>query len=197
MASLGDIIEVVAQMVIGVDVTILNVFHARVDEAGGVSDEDVVDDLGEWMDGVYDNIDSNMEENVDFDLITYKNISAEVDLGASGWPTLTSGGYVGERLPEGVAGLSLARTGAPRHAGRKYWGGFGEGHVADGLWGPSVLANMAAAASDAYTPFTSSNGYEYTPVVVDRTTGEGREPNTLVTTNVPAYQRRRRPGTGI
>jgi hypothetical protein len=197
MADLGDILRVTPSLVLDVGVTIQNVYHLLVSEPTGVDDEDVLDDMGEYLEGIYDGMVSRIPNNVTFSEYKVDNLTADVTIGISGFPTLTTGTDAGEYIAPGVAGLLLGRTSNPGHAGRKFFGPFTEGNMSDGLWSSALLSVLAAAGLDTYDGFTSAGGNDYQPIVLDRTTGNPRNVREIIASSNPAYQRRRRRGAGI
>ena len=197
MADVGDIIRVVAQLTMGVGVTIQNVYHLQVRSSGGAADGVILDDMGEYLEGIYTEILDRMPDDVIFDEYTAQNITVDVDFGAASWPSLVDGNNGGEPYAPGVAGLLRVRTGTPGREGRKFWGPFTEGDATSGLWTTTTLNNLLAAGHAAYDPFNALSGVDYQPVIYDRELDVPRDPVEIVATNNPAYQRRRRLGRGI
>jgi hypothetical protein len=197
VASLNDILRIVPTIEMGVGVTVQNVYYCKVTQAGGIDDGDVLDDMGDWMDDVYTPVQLAMPDDATFEEIKITNVTADVDIGTTSFPTLTQGNASGEPYAPGVAGLVLAFTDKLRHTGRKFFGPFNEGSLTNGLFSTLNVGRMVDAAVEAYTPFTGTSGGTYQPVIVDRTTGEGRGVTSVQATSNPAYQRRRRLGRGI
>jgi hypothetical protein len=113
------------------------------------------------------------------------------------WTSWGGGTQLGEVAPHGVAALILFRTGQLKVLGRKFIGGLGEASLDNGFLNAGTLTQMGAWSAallaghvGAITGITfdyrvrGKFGGEYPPI-------EG------VMRNVPAYQRRRKPGIGI
>lgn len=197
MADVGDIIRVVAQLTMGVGVTIQNVYHLQVRSSGGAADGVILDDMGEYLEGIYSELLDRFPDDVIFDEYTAQNITVDVDFGAASWPSLVDGNNGGEPYAPGVAGLLRVRTNTPGREGRKFWGPFTEGDATSGLWTSTTLSNLLDAGHAAYDPFNALSGVDYQPVIYDRENEVPRDPVEIVATNNPAYQRRRRLGRGI
>jgi hypothetical protein len=197
MASLNDILRVVPTLGMGVGVTIQNVYHLRVTETGGVDDADVLDDMGEYLEDIYSELLTRIVNDVTFEEYSVQNLTVDVDLGISGFPTLTAGQSSEDPLPSGVAGLSLGRTETPGHYGRKFWPPGPESLTLDNYFTSNHVSAMNDAALATWSPFQSTTGHDYMPGILDRTTGGIRDVVEVISTNIPAYQRRRRAGTGI
>lgn len=99
-------------------------------------------------------------------------------------------------VPFGVAGLISFPTGIKRVIMKKYWGVFDDSMLdASGNWSSTAVSAMATAAAHMAQPRTYNGrsieyGY-YSPKVSAWVPAEGWNIKTL-----PAYQTRRRPGTG-
>lgn len=197
MAALSDIIRVVAQLNMGVGITVQNVYHLQIRSAGGAADSVVLDDMGEYLEGIYTEIVDRIPDDVIFDEYSAQNVTADVDFGTASWPTLTDGNNGGEPYAPGVAGLLRVRTTTPGREGRKFWGPFTEGDATSGLWTTTTLNNLIDAGHAAYDPFNALSGVDYQPVIYDRNLDVARDPIEIVASNNPAYQRRRRLGRGI
>jgi hypothetical protein len=194
---LGDVIRVVAQLLSDAEITIQNVFYLKIGSAGPIDDADLIDDMGEYLEDVYDGLVGYLHTTTTFDLYKMTNVTDDSDKGAHSWPVLTAGSNGSERYAPGVCGLIRARTGTPGREGRKFFGPLTEGILSNGLIASTPLAALAAAGVSAYAQFTSSNGYVYQPIVYDRVLDVGRTPTETVATANPAYQRRRRRGRGV
>jgi hypothetical protein len=197
MANVNDVLQVTATMKVGVSVTIQNVYHLVVKDIGGVDDEDVADDMGEYLEDIYTNLVASMTSSLIFIDYRVQNLTTEQDIGTFPWPSLTVGSSVASRLPFGVAALIKAKTQQGKHQGRKYFALFTEDHTDNGFVTAALQADLADAGQAAYSEFTSTLVNNYTPVVLERDVLGGRA---VLSVQVPAdwsYQRRRKPGVGI
>jgi hypothetical protein len=196
MAALGDILRVVADMSVGVGVTIENVYHVKVNSAGGVADSQALDDMGDYLEDVYSEINDHMTDRLNYDSYKVTNITADVELGAQAWPSLVAGGSAADGLADGIAGVASFRTSTPGHQGRKFWGPFSEFDVTDGRLTSATVADIQDAAVATGSPFTGAGGQSYIPVIYDRENNVGRAVTEAYGDNRPGYQRRRKPGVG-
>jgi len=196
MAALGDILRIVADMSVGVGVTIENVYHVKVNSAGGVSDAQALDDMGDYLEDIYSEINGHMTDSLEYDSYKVTNITADVELGAQGWPTLTAGLSTADQVADGIAGVASFRTSTPGHQGRKFWGPFSEYDIDSGRLTSPTVADIQDAAVATGSPFTGGGGQSYIPVIYDRENNVGREVTEAYGDNRPGYQRRRKPGVG-
>lgn len=179
-----------------------NVFNAVVTGAGSPWDEeDIIDDLEDWLDDMYLNIAGNISENLDpNELVVYKYDSVDDDwdeVGSQAWTyTFTQ---TSQELPRGVAALVRLWTTDPDVQGKKYIPGLTEIGSDSGLWVAQTITNLLAFAADWYTPFTgAASGATFTPgiwSVKGKVFKAGV--NHVATSTIPAYQRRRKRNVGI
>ena len=192
----GDVIRVTAVLKRATVDDVMNVFYARLVAGGGASQSALRGDLAAWMEDVYDGLQPGIVDDVTFDEIQLFNMTDGTPEPTESWPTLTVGGSTGDPLPEGVAALVIARTGLSRVIGKKYFGLFSEAAATDGLWTAPTMALFATAGADWITPFTGASLATWDPVVWRRVAMTHAAFTEAVTTNVPAYQRRRKRGVG-
>lgn len=96
-----------------------------------------------------------------------------------------------------VSGYLLAQTNLPKSRGSKYMPGVSEGAIDDGEFSLGSVIIMLAAAIIYVTPVTTVVGAVLKAGVLTRLTGTFNEfLFEASTTNVPAYQRRRKPNVG-
>jgi hypothetical protein len=195
--ALGDILSVIPTLKMGAGVTIQNVYHVRAGNLLGIDEDDVLDDMDEYLTGIYSEFLSNMPDDATFETFAVKNITAGVDLGISGFGTLVDGDATTEPYAPQVSGLALGRTSVPKHVGKKYFGPLTEGSMTNAFLHPTAVANLTDAAAAAWSEFDSTLGNNYEPVILDRETGVGRPVVEYTVNNNPAIQRRRRSGYGI
>jgi len=197
-----DVLRVVASMLWTDGNVAQNVFNCIV--SGGVGpydDQDIADDMEDWLDNMYANVTSSTSDALDGnELIVYKYDSGDDDwdeVSSQAWtwnPSISS-----DYFPRGVAALVRLWTTDPDVQGKKYLPGFGESTATDGLFVAGTLTAMLAFAADWYTPFVgAASGATFTP-------GIWSVVNTLFVAGVdhvaanaiPAYQRRRKRNVGI
>lgn len=198
----GDILRVVASMLWDDGGINQNVFNVKATGGGApFDDQDVLDDMEDWLDNMYLNITTNCSDNMDGnELLVYKrdvpgNDWDEVGSQAWSWdPSSTQ-----EYLPRGVAGLVRLWTEDPDVQGKKYIPGMTEAWIIDGLIQSGTLTNLLAFAADWYLPFVgSASGATFTPgiwSVVGSIFQAGVDH--IAVSAIPAYQRRRKKNVGV
>lgn len=199
----GDILRVVAGLGYLDGEINQNVYNCVITGAGSPwDDDDVVDDMEDWLDNLYANVVTIVTSDMDGKNTTvYKYDSIDDDwdeVGANPFTWNPTGG-VNDGLPRGVAALITAKSSDPDTAGRKYIPGFVEGVSLGALWDGGTVILLAAMGADWVTPFVgAATGADFTPVVwsvvekVAKVLSGG-----ISIPTVPAYQRRRKNNVGI
>jgi len=104
----------------------------------------------------------------------------------------------GETNPAACSGYLQANTGTPKTRGRKFLYGAGNGDIVRGLWGATYLAELALALTEYLTLIDIGGVSNLNPGVIATVLAVFKQfSGSGVVTNVPAYQRRRKPGVGI
>lgn len=195
--ALGDYARFTASLLYKGTDAIQNVFYIRNNNGDPASDDAVIACAEEFLEDIYGSIVSYLSEEVDFDFINVFIPTGDQALGNTVWPTLTAGTATGDVTAPGVSHLSYGRTGHSRSIGRKFWGAFSEAQINDGVWSAAQNAVCQLAAQKTWGTFVTTFGLSVQGVVYDRAAAQGRGVTSIVTTNIPAYQRRRRQGRGI
>jgi len=113
------------------------------------------------------------------------------------WGAGITPGGAGAVLPGGVALLGTLFTNIGKHASRKFFGMITEdGATNDGLFKSITVSSVATGLEELLTAYVISSGNELSGVILDRATGVIRDIIEVAATAIPAYQRRRRTGTG-
>lgn len=196
MVNPADLLRITARLRFQATADIQNVFFMHYAGGSPISNADAVTDMGEYLEDGYTEINPKLADDVTYLDYRVVNVTTGVDLGYNPWPTLVQGSNVNDTLMPGVAGLIRILTGDVKHEGRKFTGPYSEGNTLNGNYQPGVVTAMADAGAAWFSPFLSSLGNSWQPVIVDRTTGQERVPTSVVASNNPAYQRRRRVGSG-
>jgi len=192
----GDVIRATAKLLSDTGDSVQNVFHFKAG-ASITADNDGIDDITAFLDTLYDNVDGDLHLALDFDSINLFNVDQDKSYGDVAWPSLTDCSGSGERYAPGVALLISLRTGYSRKLGRKYLGFYGEGKLASGLFTQGVLTNAAAFASQLLSGFVGgTSGETWLPGIPTKEGGFLGFTEAVVNGN-PAYQRRRRVGSGV
>jgi hypothetical protein len=168
---------------------------------GNPDSPDVIDDFEDWVTNVWGVDWTDLAQSacsiiglaldiVDVSGHVLENIGAE---------TLAIAGGVGGEV--GVAAASAfmkADTALPKTRGTKYIPGLGEGNLTDGLLTTETLGDVALLFLDYILLYIGAvSSARYVPGVVSRTEEAFVEfEGGGYFTDVPAYQRRRKPGVG-
>lgn len=198
----GEILRIVASFLWTDGNINQNIFNA-VATGGGApfDDQDVVDDMEDWLDDMYANLTIHLSDEIDGnEVIVYKYDAVGLDwdeVASQSWTFNPSAAV--DQMPRGVAGLVRLWTSDPDVQGKKYIPGLSEGGADDGLWTANVITALLAFAADWYLPFVgATSGATFTPGVwsVVGTVFKAAV-NHYATSTIPAYQRRRKRNVGI
>jgi len=198
----GDILRVVASFLWSDSNVNQNVFNCSV---GGGSppfdDQDVTDDMEDWLDDMYANVVGHMSDEIDGnEVLVYK-----YDTGNQDWDEVSSQAWsydptgTSEELPRGVSLLVRLWTLDPDVQGKKYLPALTEGNCTDGLFTGGTLTAALGFAYDWFLPFVgAASGATFTPGVwsVAQLAFKAAVEH-YATSSIPAYQRRRKRNVGI
>jgi hypothetical protein len=176
-----------------------NVYLVRIHSitGAGIADATVLADMADYLDGMYDNIDTLMSNRVDFYQVNVFNVTQDRPLGNTSWPTLTHGNEGANILPTQVAAFIQGNTGYSRCWARKFVGGFTETHnESGGIIAAALIAALVNMASDWLAGWTGTGGDTYEPVVYSSKFGLYRVVAEAVIREIWATIRRRRIGKG-
>ncbi len=203
--GVGDVVRVVAEWDIPDGTIAQMVWHYIGLSGTPATDFQVVTAAENNLDFAWDQIKARIDSTVlgstveafvwDFVLHQWDGIGQVAMVGVDGEA-------VDEMLPHGVAGLVKIFTAASRRQGRKYVPGFGELAQGDGTLIPAAVVDLGLFAADlddqlfpgslimnfgVFNTEPTSALFETFSAAVGSVLAEG----------IMAYQRRRRPGTGI
>lgn len=197
-----DILRVVASFLWTDGEINQNVYNCLVSGGGGpYTDQNVTDDMEDWLDNMYANFVTSMSDEIDGnEVLVYKYDSVGDD-----WDEVSSQSFTFnptasvDQLPRGVALLARLWTTDPDVQGKKYIPGLVETNVTDGLFSGAIITNGLAYAADWYTPFVgSASGATFTPGIWSvAQTAFLSAVNHLAVSTIPAYQRRRKNNVGV
>lgn len=200
--STGDVLRVVLSMLFGDGGVVQNVFSFVLTGGGGPWDViDILSDLSDYFDGVYDAITTEIDDDLDgSELIAYVWDSVDEDfdeIGSEPWSWSPSSN--GSSMPRGVAALTVAPTTDPDTLGKKYVPGWTEESFNGGTLTAGAIAAMVGFAEDWILPVVgSASGATLTPgvwSVKNEAHVSFRDAYTVHA--IAAYQRRRKRGVGI
>jgi len=200
--AVGDILKTVCSFVWLDGEINQNVYATEVTSGSGpFDDQDVADDLEDWMDDMYANLVSRMSDEIDGSQIqVYKWDTVGLDwdeVATEAWtfnPTDTQ-----SQLPRGVAGLITSQTVDPDVQGKKYIPGLTFNDILDGLMSAGYITAALGYGADWILPFVgSATGATFTPgiwSVVNEAFYENVD--SMAVSGIPSYQRRRKNNVGI
>jgi len=196
----GDVIRATAKMSVNGVYDIQNVFHWTYGGAP-VAASTAITALAQAIDDMYDSIEPEISQNVQFTEIDIQNVTQGEVYAAVDWPVQNTGGNSGGTLmPLSNALLVVGRTNRSKTMGKKYIGGLTESANSSGQWTGAILGMVTSFIADYLASITISSGKVLTPVVAHYLAGGIVDYVTnLVTgfyTTNPVQQRRRRAGTG-
>jgi hypothetical protein len=186
-----DVVRVTCSFVYDDASVIQNVFYYQNMGSSAVDDADVLTDLVGEIDGYYGALTSTWSSRmVPRDLILH-NVTQDVPIGSSPWPTLVDGQSALESLPLQCAPLVSFQTGITKAVGRKYLPPVDEAHNAHGgaLAAP-LLADMLAWAVGVLGGVTIDGQPFYAGHLSDVTQGFVRWLTSEVSTLIRSQRRR-------
>lgn len=199
----GQVLKVVVTVTAPQTVIMQNVYYWLVGDVSGegIPDADILVRLDSKLTAMYGVIDSDMTNLATVVDATVQVVQWDVDH----WEVFQDVGIVDISLPggsptdmtvHGAAGLVTAQTPAPKTRARKFLGCISEGLTTDGLWVPAFVLDLASFAAQWLDDVVWDELYSLSPVVA-ALGGLVRALISATTSDVPAYQRRRKPGVGV
>lgn len=203
--NVGDVVRIVAEWDIPNGAVAQLVYHYLAASGTTATDVQVGTAAEGRLDAAWDQIAGIISQEVDgstvetylwdFVLNRWDGIDTRPLIGADG----TS---VGDMMAHGCAALIKIFTAAARRQGRKYVPGIEEGSVFNGVISGGAIGNLASFAAEmdddliaggVTLEFGTFNSDPASPLFETFSSAIG----TIQAENIIAYQRRRRPGTGI
>jgi hypothetical protein len=157
----GDIIRITAKMSQGLS-DIQNVYHLQLSTSGPVADATFLGEIADDIDSMYDDLISNIADNVTFDTIQVYNVTQDEYIGETSWPSQTDGGAASDMLPPQTAPLVLFSTPYLKSQGRKFLPPFTINAVDDdGTIDTAPLAQIVLFIVDVLTQKSGVNWTGY------------------------------------
>lgn len=175
---------------------IVNVFQYKLIAGDNVADEDVLGDMLVIMSALLVIIKNLATILTVWRRIRVTNLSTGVLLGEASFSSPVEGTSTGDSGAAGVAALISLKTNIPRVVLRKYFGPLAEGvlgtngRLSSGALDILTDVGEYLLADQTVTPNTWQYG------ILSPKTNNWEVPSAAAFDNVPAYQRRRRPGSG-
>lgn len=138
-------------------------------------------------------------EDYDFDEIELDviNLDGTVKRNIGSAPASLPGLHTSDMEPPGCAMLLTADTDTPKQRGRKYVPGLSEASVEDGLINAARIASLVLLTLEYLDTITQGLAGDLEPGVLSRTLATFKQfISSGAVTDVPAYQRRRKPNVG-
>lgn len=191
----NDVVMIRAKQLLGGQ-KIMNVYYVRQVGANSVSLSDFHTQACNWLQGAYDIINNLLSDEWETDTIQTYDVTDDVPMYETAWPTPLSGEGVSDSLPYQNAALVTFPTEAKRSLGKKFVAGLHEG-ISDGAGAltSAMTAALVSFAADILAGHTSGD--------IDFEVGNYRS---LVSQFIPyvsaivetliSSQRRRKPGVG-
>lgn len=192
----GDVLRIGTSWVYDDAYEITNVWHALV-VAGGAKDfAEIIDDIQEYVDALYTEMDTLITNQQVVDRISIANVTQALVFGSINYGSLAAGGAAGDPVAAGVCVLAWARTLKSRVQIRKYYGVCVETNMVDGTWNSPIreaaFTDMEYhIATNVMTDSLSLQGVAWNRELSTHTVATG-----VATAGEPTYQRRRRRGRG-
>lgn len=200
MAESGELVRLVLEYLVPGTSAVMNVFMWLIEE-GSPTDEELLDDFANWAENVWGVNWADFATAVaEIDLIDVDILNADGTVARNIGSQLIGlvGGVGGETTVAAAAGYIKADTALPKTRGSKYVPGLGEGSIADGFVSVETLSDLSLLLANYFDTYVGSeSGARYAPGVLSRTLVEFVPFNgSGYVTDVPAYQRRRKPNVG-
>ncbi len=147
----------------------VNVFFTKYESAAIFDDQQISDDIALFLEGIYDELDAFISDQVTFTRVTNQNVTKDELMPDSVFPTLTTGAATDDVLPPQTAALLVGRTLRPRVQRRMYIPGITEFFNNDG----NLTAGLKTAVLAAGAFFIGSqtiNTRLYRSVVLNQAT---------------------------
>jgi len=192
----GDVLEATARAEFNGVEDVVNVYQIKYTGASPKTDDAAMLEVADFLDTTYQIASSAQSTNLIYREISFRNLTQGLIMGSKPWPTLTAGSGGGASNATGVAGLISLATGIAKVVLRKYLGGYiATVMEADGTFTSAFLAGLLAFGARLLDMATITGGnYEYG--YLSPKTGSWEVPTSVSATDVPAYQRRRKQGSG-
>lgn len=168
----------------------------------GIADyTELKDEVRGWYNRMYDDISANSSSAADpreVEVYSVDNLTGEeISIGIAALTQNFLG--IGDMCPHGVAGLITAKVDAGRGTSKMFFPAIdGDDLTGSGTLSASYVTALAAAATEWLTGPLDVQAITLTPITWNPTTKTHKVVGTVaIASDVPAYQRRRKPGVGI
>lgn len=192
----GDILEASPRLEFNSVDDQVNVFQFQNESVSPLTDTQGINDVIEVLEVLYTILVPLISILTVFRDIRVRNVTQSVVYGVFPWPTLTAGTQVQPAIPLACAGLLNFSTGIARVTPRKYFGSLTTTSIdSQGNLTAGTLALIASVGATLLTSMVATNASWNYGYFSPKTLG-WQQAVSVVATNIPAYQRRRKPGRG-
>lgn len=147
--NVGDVVQITARLRYGGVDAIENIFYVRHEGTAAVDAATFITQAGLYMESCYTTLQLDLSDDVQYEDITYYNVTQDYPMGQEEWPSLTAGTATVDATATQVAFQVNFTTQIKRTQGRKYIGVLTEASVnAGGIVAPTTvtaLKNFALA----------------------------------------------------
>jgi hypothetical protein len=193
---IGDKIRVAARTTLSGVGDFVNVYHFLLDTGILPSDNQVLLDVADIMDALYDVVKDFFPTNLSFVDVNAFDVTQNRPLGSTPWPNLTAGTNNAETLPGQLCTFIRGTTGFSRNWAKKFIGPLTEQwNGGDGFITNAALAKMVLFGAEWLLSTATPIG-TYVPIVHYATTNTWQPITDTVFDNRFAVQRRRRAKVG-
>lgn len=175
---------------------VVNSFQIEYVDGGTISAATLYNDLGNWTGALLDLVKLFCNALMVWEKYNVAHLDGNCGSGDLAISPTIPGSLENDLVPGGVAALSSFPTGVRRVVPRKYWAGLDSSMIGAGGYLTPTAQGLVEDVNDfLMTPYvTGTQTYRYG--YFSPKTTSWLIPNTAAVSNVPAYQRRRRVGTG-
>lgn len=192
----GDIVRIGAGLLYDGIYDVVNVWHVRVDTAGGATWAELSTDIQAWLNSLMADLKDELVDGIGTGAISVSNVTQLTTLGSIPWSPTWAGAQVSDPTAAGVGCFAWARTYKPRVQIRKYFGVFSEAGITGGFWIAAVQDACEAAMDYAIAERALGGDRTFQAVAYNRTLETTEIGRSVAVAAEPAYQRRRKRGAG-
>lgn len=192
----GDVLRIATSLLYDGVHEITNVWHVLVTSGGEKTFLEIVDDIKEYVDLLFDDIDTILVTEITADSIGVSNATQTLVFGQIDFGVFAQGGDANEPTAAGACCLAFGRTYKPRVQIKKYFGVFARSSLTAGLWIAAARDAVALSMAAHVTEQVLTDGLTLLGVAYNRDLGTYELVQSTVVRAEPAYQRRRTRGRG-
>lgn len=199
--ELDDVLRVTASFLQDGINQVQNVFTVKIGSTSGTPTQaQVITDIKEYIQNVYADAQTVMNNTIATDFISIYNITKDVLEHIGPWISDFSGSSTGDAMPNGVSPFMYARTIIKRRRGSKFLPASAESTQGNGILSSGAIAALTNTVTDWISDHTGGlTSWIFSPGIYSDVPGLGLTFLFFVNGVLRAqlgYQRRRKPGVG-